>query len=108
MEGITILNTIESTNMAPIGCYVVAGCMLGMLALALFGLMYINVVNAPYFLGGSICLFLIMIFICIFGPRETSIAHQVLIDRSVSLVEFNEHYDIVNRQGDIYTIKERN
>lgn len=104
MEGITILNTIESTSMAPIGCYVVAGCMLGMLALAFFGLVYINSTNAPYFIGGSACLFLTVIFICIFGPRETSIAHQVLIDKSVSLVEFNEHYDIVNRQGDIYTI----
>lgn len=107
MEGITILNTIESTNMAPIGCYIAAGCVFGLLALAFFGLMYINSSNALYFLGGSICLFLIIISTCIFGPRETSIAHQVLIDRSVSLVEFNEHYNIINRQGNIYTIMER-
>ena len=108
MEGITILNTIESSSIAPIGAYVAAGCMIIMLALAIFGLMYINSTNAPYFIGGSACHFLTVIFIGIFGPRETSVAHQVLIDRSVSLVEFHEHYDIVNQQGNIYTIMEKN
>lgn len=107
MEGITILNTIESTNMAPIGCYVIAGCMLGLLALTIFGIMYDNYTDSPYFIGGSFILFLMIISTWIFGPRETNITHQVLIDKSVSLVEFNEHYDIVNRQGDIYTIIEK-
>lgn len=108
MEGITILNTIESSSIAPIGAYVVAGCMFVVLALAIFTMANANHTNLPYFIGGIFVLFLTMIFTCIFGPRETNIAHQVLIDRSVSLVEFNEHYDIIGRQGDIYTIKERN
>ena len=77
-----------------------------MLALAIFGIRYLNSINTAYFIGGSVALLFIMIFTCIFSPRETSIAYQVLIDKSVSLVEFNEHYDIVNRQGDIYTILE--
>lgn len=108
MEGITILNTIESTNIAPIGGYVVAGCMFAVLLLAIFGITNANHTNLPYFIGGIFVLFLTMIFTCIFSPRETNIAYQVLIDKSVSLVEFNEHYDIVNRQGDIYTIMEGN
>ena len=107
MEGITILNTIESSSIAPIAAYVVAGCMLGLLVLAFAGLFFINHTNSLYFIASSFTLFLVMMFTSFFGPRETSVAYQVLINRSVSLVEFNEHYDIIDRQGDIYTIKER-
>ena len=107
MEGITILNTIESTSMAPIGTYIVAGCIFGMLVLAIIGIGYINSINAAYFIGGAAAFLLIVIFTCMLSPRETSIAYQVLIDKSVSLVEFNEHYNIINRQGDIYTIIEK-
>jgi hypothetical protein len=108
MEGITILNTIESSSIAPIGVCIIVGCMFGLLVLGFVGVIYANYTNSSYFIGGVFVLFLIMIFTCAFGPQKTSIAHQVLIDESVSLVEFNEHYNIINRQGDIYTIKERN
>lgn len=34
--------------------------------------------------------------------------YQVLISEDVSLVEFNERYEIVDKQGKIYTVRERN
>lgn len=33
--------------------------------------------------------------------------YKVTIEENVSLVEFNEKYEILDQEGDIYTIKER-
>lgn len=35
------------------------------------------------------------------------IEHEVLIDDSVSLTEFNEKYEIVSQKGKIYVVKEK-
>ena len=35
------------------------------------------------------------------------IEHEVLVDDSVSLTEFNENYEIVNQKGKIYVVREK-
>ena len=35
------------------------------------------------------------------------IEHEVLVDDSVSLTEFNEKYGIVNQKGKIYVVREK-
>lgn len=43
-------------------------------------------------------------------PSKTDISHieyKVIIDETVSMVEFMNKYEILNQEGAIYTIKER-
>ena len=47
---------------------------------------------------------------CFMTSNKEEISHyeyKVLIDESVSLVEFNEKYEIIGQEGSIYTIIER-
>ena len=41
-------------------------------------------------------------------PAEYVNEYKVLISEDVSLVEFNERYEIIDQQGKIYTVRERN
>lgn len=44
-----------------------------------------------------------------YGPTDKIdyIEHEVLIDDSVSLAEFNEKYEIVSQKGKIYVVREK-
>ena len=59
------------------------------------------------FLGIALTFFAIGMAIGIFGPREQITRYQVLIDETVSFVEFNDRYKIISQDGTIYTIQER-
>ena len=43
---------------------------------------------------------------CFFAAEETQ--YKVLISEEVSMTEFNERYEIVDQEGQIFTIKEKN
>jgi hypothetical protein len=111
MEGITILNQtlhegaiIDSLFM--IGLILVgAGLFLG-IAGAFMSSCKIKVI--PYiFLSIALIFFAVGLAIGIFGPREQIVRYQVLIDETVSFVEFNDRYEIISQDGIIYTIQER-
>lgn len=109
MEGITILNEFVVNN-APAGWFaiicssiLIVTCLVGMslmlkrrdagLAL-IFGIL------------AMVCAGLIFFGISIVKtPPETR--YQVLIDESVSMTEFFEKYEIIEQEGKIYTIKEK-
>ena len=64
--------------------------------------------------GVIICatLFVVGIFVMAFSlsPNENSINHieyKVTIDDSVSMNEFLDKYEIIDQEGKIYTVKER-
>jgi hypothetical protein len=42
---------------------------------------------------------------CLFANEETQ--YQVLINEEVSMTEFNERYEIVDQEGQIFTIREK-
>ena len=63
---------------------------------------------------GSISLILGLVLALIIGAkiRQTTneieyIEHEVLVDDSVSLTEFNEKYEIVSQKGKIYVVREK-
>ena len=109
MEGITILNELVVNN-APVGWFaIVAGAVL--LGVCFWAM--ISFISWREY-GPSIA-FVILSIICsgliVFGvaitdtPPETR--YQVLIDESVSMSEFFEKYEIIEQEGKIYTIKEK-
>lgn len=57
------------------------------------------------------CLAVFGIVLCliidVFAPREQITRYKVLIDDNVRLIAFNEQYKIIDQDGLIYTIEER-
>ena len=111
MEGITILNQTlhEGAIIDPlfmIGLTLIgAALVLGMVG-AFMSSCKIKII--PYiFLSVALTFFAIGMAIGVFGPREQITRYQVLIDETVSFVEFNERYEIISQDGTIYTIQER-
>ena len=111
MEGITILNQTlhEGAIVDPlfgIGLALVGAALLLGIVSAFMGSCGIKII--PYvFLYTSLTFLAIGALIGIFGPREEITRYQVLIDDSVSFIEFNDRYEIINQDGVIYTIQER-
>lgn len=111
MEGITILNQTlhEGAIVDPlfmIGLTLVGAALLLGIVGAFMSSCKIKII--PYiFLGISLTFFAIGMAIGVFGPREQITRYQVLIDDSVSFIEFNDRYEIINQDGAIYTIQER-
>lgn len=51
----------------------------------------------------------IIMFIGVFTQEPTGeYTYQVTIDKNVSMTEFNNKYDIIKQEGEIYYIRERN
>lgn len=112
MEGVEVLNTFVKG-----GCDFVAGIfaiIIGIISIA--GIVTVIYFSKRYFPDedGIATFMLSIIFLCLsvigvyqsFFIEDTTY-YQVIIDDSVSMVEFNEKYDIVNIEGKIYTIKEK-
>ena len=111
MEGITVLNQTlhEGAIIDPllgIGLALVGiGMVLGIVS-SIMTISRIKIIPC-IFLGISLTFFTIGLSIGVFGPREQITQYQVLIDDSVSFIEFNDRYEIINQDGAIYTIQER-
>lgn len=105
MPGIEILNTIEAT-VTPVWLeLVVIGCLLFAATYAFFG-DGDNIIHAILAITSAlVALFFIILTPKFIVPNGTK--YQVLIDEEVNLVEFNEKYEILDVEGKIYTIKER-
>ena len=111
MEGITILNQtlhegaiidpLFGIGLALIGVALVLGFAGGFMNSCK------NKIISHIFLGISFTCLVIGMVIGVFGPREQVTRYQVLIDESVSFIEFNERYKIIEQDGVIYTIQER-
>ena len=111
MEGITILNQTlhEGAIIDPlfmIGLILIGAALFLGIVGGLMSSCKIKII--PYiFLGVALTFFAVGMAIGAFGPREQITRYQVLIDESVSFVEFNERYEIISQDGTIYTIQER-
>lgn len=111
MEGITILNQTlhEGAIIDPlfiIGLSLIGAAIVLGIAGGFMSSCKIKII--PHiFLGVALTFFAVGMAIGAFGPREQITRYQVLIDETVSFVEFNDRYKIISQDGIIYTIQER-
>ena len=109
MEGITILNEYVSTDW-------IVGLVPLILSIALLivfiwaAVVMFNGCETGPGIGFSVlgflcaCLIMVGVFI-VMTPPETH--YQVIVDDSVSMNDFNERYEIIEQEGQIITVKER-
>lgn len=105
MPGIEILNTIETTTTPTWLIIIIISCLLFAAAYAFFGDSD-NIMQAILAIISALVFLAFMILAPIF-TIPNGIQYQVLIDEEVNLIEFNEKYEILDIEGKIYTIKER-
>ena len=109
MEGVTILNEYLTTDW--IVGFVPLICGTALLILCICGAVFMfkdHMVGPGVGLSflGFLCACMIMVGVFIvMTPPETH--YQVIVDDSVSMNEFNERYEIIDQEGQIITVKER-
>ena len=110
MTGVEILSseTIYNTFLPP--WWLLVGLILG----ATFIILAINLFIDYYNISALICLILAITFIivaCLSGIYDKNsinhIEYKVTIDDSVSMTEFMDKYEILDQEGKIYTVKEK-
>lgn len=109
MKGVEVLNTfIEESWGLGEGIYAIITGIIAIVAIVVT--IYLSRECSSG--GTTLLLSIILLFLSIVGIyqsffKEDTTYYQVIIDDSVSMVEFNEKYDIVKVEGKIYTIKEK-
>ena len=110
IEGITVLaqETITPPTGAIIAAFIFAGvfCVLGIISVVL------AIANNAPGMGttGALCLMgTLVLGIVGFGAvaEKPYIEYKVLIDQNISWSEVYENYEIIDQEGQIYTIKEK-
>lgn len=111
MEGVTILNTIEV--MAGTWGFSVMGLIVAILTLfILIGIIF-SIIKNEGLEAALLSLFValgVLISLMCFGTANEYFdyyKYQVIIDDSVSLTDFMEKYEILDQEGLIYTVKEK-
>lgn len=109
MEGVTIL----STGTAMLGLSWGAAILIGLVVFVfMFFIFSITMVDEPieYLYAAIFALFITIIgLIPIWASVDTTevTEYKVIIDDSVQYVEFTEKYEVVDQEGEIYTVRER-
>lgn len=107
MQGVQILNefmyegaVVMSWSVIGISC-----CSVGLMGLML-SLVFRKKIATCIFIF-SIILFVSGWGICIFAPRELTPRYQVIIEDDVNFNDFVNKYKIIEQNGLIYTVEER-
>lgn len=111
MNGVEILKTIYEYESLINPIWGVALCMIG-IAIALAGMCTVNYDVVQRVLLTLAAVVIVGMVVCIIGAKiktDTVISTQykVTIDDSVSMNEFLDKYEILDQEGKIYTVKER-
>ena len=110
MEGITVLNSYAN-ELTALEIYLYIAILIGSLLSG--GLFYFAIKdkNTPGIVFSSM---FIAIFLVLFGItthkyfiKEPDTYYQVVLDENVSYLEFTEKYEVIEQNGQIYTIKEK-
>lgn len=110
MYGVTILNMFVETGavMQPWCTIGLSMCFCGVVG-SVVGIIIASTYKNSKWLKilFTVCLICILIslLVCGFAPRETEDRYQVIIDNTVSFNEFYEHYEIIEINGKIYTVR---
>lgn len=119
MNGVTILNSTEvvakttlwDTKCTVSLCIMIAGLLILLGMLWVSGKWSEQRFDAVLLIGSTLFI-LGLVFTILFYKTENSVSYkiqyQVIADDSVSLNEFLENYNIINIDGKIYTVEEKN
>ena len=110
MEGITILSQSDVYCLTDIAvAHIFSGLIvtfLGMIISALFFENYFTKTGVTFLLIGLVGLASFIAGFCM--PQEFShIQYKVSVDEEVNLIDFTNQYEIINQEGLIFTIKEK-
>lgn len=107
MQGVQILNEFihEGAVVEPWGIIGLGCCFVGLMGL-MFSLVFRGKIATCIFIF-SIILFISGWGICIFAPRELTPRYQVIVEDDVNFNAFLDKYKIIDQNGLIYTVEER-
>lgn len=113
IDGLNLVSIVDNTNKITSDSIIVVIIICSICILGLLGLYYLN--NAKsikeiiwpsiYILALGIAGSIVVIHTAYQDAGENY--YKVTIDHSCSYIEFTENYEIVEQEGEIYTIKER-
>lgn len=111
MQGVEILNTIYKYGslISPVWILVCAGIVL---LICIVGLCTINYDNLQQKLFLAVGVALVGMAVCIAlanipGNKISEIKYQVAISDQVLMTEFYEHYEVIDQDGKIFTVREK-
>lgn len=110
MDGITVLSQNEIMNIPTWACIIT---IIGFITFASFIIVFsVNQKIIETIFGiSSICCFILFIVgiccMCFVETKTGEYTYKVIISDEVNFVEFNNKYEIIDQEGFIYTIKEK-
>lgn len=111
IDGITVLSQNEIMDVPTWTCIIT---MIGFItfAISLIIVLHINSKIIEIIFGiSSICCFILFMVglccVCFIETKTGEYAYKVTISDEVNFVEFNNKYEIIDQEGLIYTIKEK-
>lgn len=106
MNGVTIINTVQNCNTSLIGLVVCYGIALSFV-IGFFILLFNSGFRSAYpALIFALCFAFLGLALCIWGNPGLTNQYQVILDDSVSMNEFCQHYRIIRQEGISYIVEE--
>lgn len=109
MEGVTILNTIESMNknIGVFSIYIIV--MVLVISIGLFGINYFKDFNRilSVIIGIACAVLVVLLYIlCPLFIGNANTRYEVTVDENVKMKEFIEHYKIIEIRDDVFVVEE--
>lgn len=121
MNGVMILNTIEKFTTAKFPAIILFVASIVLMLVGFFSLLSYDNIKEKFNLHKHfIVIFVVISIIGVVGVaccnifddndfmRESETRYQVIVDDTVGFNEFNDKYEIIGKDGKIYTVKEKN
>lgn len=109
MDGVTVLNVIEKTQLPDWAIASIVLCTFTMVGF-LFAFLAGDTIKKINICGTGLCCSIILIFIFFFIGTFTSntiTRYECTIDSNVSFVELYEKYNVIEQRGDIWVLEEK-
>lgn len=108
MEGITILTTEIVSVGIPFWVAPLVGCVLFVVVLLIMVAIFGELDASDFGFGATIGVLTTIFFIMISLTTYKEETHyNMIIDETVSFVEFNKQYEIVDQKGEIYIVRDK-
>ena len=108
MEGITILTTEIVSVGIPFWVAPLVGCVLFVVILLIMAAIFGELDALDFGLGAMIGILTTIFFIMFsLATYKEETHYNMTIDETVSFVEFNKQYEVVNQKGEIYIVREK-
>lgn len=108
MEGITILATEIVTLGLPFWVAIIVGLVIFFTIFAILWSFSKAPDDSDYTFGAFMGVIVLFLFVLIsIGTYKEETHYLMTIDETVSLVEFNKQYEIIDQKGEIYIVREK-